>query len=373
VVAEVALALMLVTGAGLLLKSYSRALVSDLGFNAEGLITANYWFPSSRYPDNAARQPVFDQLMAVIESRPEVSNVAMASMVPVREFGNNYTEVSAVGGDRKASFVEIRYVTPDYFETLDIRILRGRTFTEDELRAQSGPIMINQTLARQLFGDDEDPLEWQLSINGNPQIIGVVEDVRDFGPDKTPRPTMYGPSPASNLLIRSSRPATDVAQLLRTVARQIDPGIALIRIQTMDEILDTALAGRRFQLTLIGVFAMTALVLSCVGIYGVLSYTVERQTREIGVRIALGARATNVASHVAWRGGQLAVIGIVLGIGGAVALRGVIASQLFAVESFDPVVYLGVSAIVLAVATFACLVPARRAAVIDPVRAINIE
>jgi ABC-type antimicrobial peptide transport system permease subunit len=141
----------------------------------------------------------------------------------------------------------------------------------------------------------------------------------------------------------------------------------------MDEILDASLAGRRFQLTLIGVFALTALVLACVGIYGVLSYTVERQTREIGVRMALGARATRVATQVAWRGGQLAVLGVAIGIGGAFALKRAISSQLFAVESFDPLVYASVSAVVLLVAAVACLVPARRAAVIDPVHALAVE
>jgi ABC-type antimicrobial peptide transport system permease subunit len=160
---------------------------------------------------------------------------------------------------------------------------------------------------------------------------------------------------------------------LRSAAASIDPDVRLLRIEPMSEILDRALAGRRFQLTLLATFALTALVLACVGIYGVLSYAVERQTREIGVRMALGARAAGVATRIAWRGGQLAVLGVVIGAAGAFALRQTIASQLFDVESFDPVVYLGVSAILLMTAAVACLIPARRAAIIDPVRALHTE
>jgi putative ABC transport system permease protein len=234
--------------------------------------------------------------------------------------------------------------------------------------------VINRTLARQLFGDD-DPIGWQLAgVGSETQIIGVAEDARDPGPDQEPRPMIYRPTlGATNLLIRSHRENAVVANLLRSAAAAIDPEVRLLRIEPMSEILDRALAGRRFQLTLLATFALTALVLACVGIYGVLSYSVERQSREIGVRMALGARAGGVATRIAWRGGQLAVLGVLIGAGGAYGLRQTIASQLFDVESFDPLVYLGVSGILLATATLACLIPARRAAIIDPVRALHTE
>src|SRR5690606_24317197 len=153
----------------------------------------------------------------------------------------------------------------------------------------------------------------------------------------------------------------------------IDPQVQLVRIQHMDEIVDGALSSRRFQLTLIGVFAITALLLACLGIYGVLSYTVSRQTREIGVRMALGARASAVAALVVWRGGRLALAGITLGLLGAAGVRRVIESQLFEVQAFDPAVYFGVAGILLAVAALACLIPARRAAGIDPGSALRME
>jgi predicted permease len=374
VVAEVALAIMLVTSAGLLLKSYARAVHSDLGFDADGLVTASFWFPPAKYGDGDQRRVFFEQLTQRLDGHPDVRGVALSSMVPIREFGNNYTEIGVVGRDTKASFVENRYVTPPFFAMMQIRLLQGRNFTDEEARSGSGAsVLINRTLAHQLFGD-ADPLGWKLTINAQPEIIGVVDDVRDFGPDQTPRPTMYFASTSvSNLLVRTRADAAGVTALLRDVTRQLDPGVALLSVQSMSEILDTALAGRRFQLTLIGVFAATALVLACVGIYGVLSYSVERQTREIGVRMALGARAAQVAGQVAWRGGRLAVLGVAFGVGGALALRSAIASQLFDVRSFDPLVYFGVCGLLLLVAAVACLIPARRAATIHPVRALNTE
>lgn len=374
VVAEVALAIVLVTGAGLLLKSYARATESDLGFDREGLVAANYWFPSARYSTGSDVQQFMDQLIPALEANADIAAITTASMVPVREFGNNFTEVGVEGRDATSSFVESRVVAPSYFDVMGIDLVAGRNFTDAEAQDGAAIAIINQTLARQLFGA-ADPIGWQLANIGTPtEIVGVAEDARDPGPDQAPRPMMYRPTlSATNLLVRSPREPAVIAALLRSAATEIDPGVRLLRLEPMTEILDRALAGRRFQLTLLATFAVTALVLACVGIYGVLSYSVERQTREIGVRMALGARAAGVATRVAWRGGQLAVLGVVLGIGGALALRQTIASQLFDVESFDPIVYFGVSAILLATAALACLLPARRAAIIDPVRALHTE
>jgi putative ABC transport system permease protein len=174
-------------------------------------------------------------------------------------------------------------------------------------------------------------------------------------------------------MIRTGRAAGDVATTIRAAVQGLDANVALVRIEGMREIIDQALTNRRFHLTLLGVFAVTALMLACVGIYGVLSYSVARQTREIGVRMALGARAAAVAGHVVWRGGQLAIGGVVIGVAGALLSREVIASQLFDVEPFDPLVYASVSAILLLVAVLACWLPARRAASIPPTQALRAE
>jgi predicted permease len=377
VVIEIALALMLVTGAALLLKSYDRATNSQLGFAAGEIVAANIWFPSSRYQDTQPAAAFMDRLLARIEARPEVHGAALSSMVPVREFGNNWTEMRVIGRpDAKASFVENRSVTPDFFETLGIQLLAGRLPTAADAGTDGAAVVVvNRTLARQLFGDD-DPLGHRLDASSTwqPEIVGVVSDLRDFGPDQQPRPTLYVPTLfASSLILRTSASAGAVGQIVRAAIAEIDPNVQLVRIQHMDEIVDGALSSRRFQLTLIGVFAITALLLACVGIYGVLSYTVSRQTREIGVRMALGARASGVAALVVWRGGRLALAGVVLGLGGALAVRRVIASLLFEVQAFDPAVYLGVAGVLLAVAAAACFVPARRAAGVEPGRALRME
>jgi predicted permease len=377
VVAEVALALMLVTGAGLLLKSYARAVDSDLGFDARGLAAVSLWFPQSRYTDNSQRQIFMDQLVSDLTANPAIEAVALANMVPIREFGNNWTEVAVAGrDDAKAAFVEARNVSPSYFATMGIPLLSGRLFTEEEARADGGSnvVVINRTLARQLFGDSA-ALGWQLAIAQQPpEIIGVVEDVRDLAPDQPSRPMIYfGGVQGGNLMVRSAGGSATAVDAVRNAVLQIDAEVAVIRFDTMEQVLDQALSGRRFQLTLIGVFALTALILACVGIYGVLSYSVERQTREIGVRMALGAHAGRVAALVAWRGGRLALIGVVLGLGGALALRRAIAAQLFEVGTFDPMVYLGVSGLLLAVAGLASFLPARRAALVLPTQALRTE
>jgi putative ABC transport system permease protein len=375
VVAEIALALMLVTGAGLLLKSYARATNAQLGFDPRGMITASLYFPPSRYADGAASLAFTEQLLDQLRSRPEVTGLAMASMVPIRESGNNFTSIGLVGSDAKASFVENRFVSPDYFETMGIRLLQGRLHTPDEARNQTPVAVIGRTLARTLAGDG-DAVGQRLEVSPTFQleIIGVVDDVRESRPDLPPRPVMYRPlNFTGNLLVQTSRDVAATTALLREAARTLDPEVSVLQVQSMAEIVDASLSGRRFQLTLIGVFALTALLLACVGIYGVLSYTVTRQSREIGVRMALGARSGSVARHVAWRGGRLALAGIAFGMGGALLLRRVIETQLFEVETFDPAVYFGVAGMLLAVATAACFLPARRAALVQPTQALRIE
>lgn len=376
VVAEVALALMLVTGAGLLLKSYQQALDSSLGFDATGVAAASLYFPPSRYPDNAQAQAFVDRLIPELEAQPGIAGVTMSSMVPVREFGNNFTEISVEGrDDARASFVESRGVAPSYFAMMDISLEAGRTFSDAEARdPNSSVVVINRTLARQLFGEGE-AVGWRLSIGDlPPEIVGVVADVRDFGPDQIPRPMVYFPtSRSSNLILRASGDPFAAAAVLRRTVEAIDPAVSVVRFDAMSDILDVALSGRRFQLTLIGLFAVTALLLSCVGIYGVLSYSVERQTREIGVRIALGAHAGRVAGLVAWHGWRLALLGVAVGAVGAYGLRTAIQSQLFQVQSFDPAVYFGVSGILLLVAALASFLPARRASRIQPTEALRLE
>jgi putative ABC transport system permease protein len=374
VVAEVALALMLVTGAGLLLKSYQRAIDSELGFDAHDLSAATLYFPPTRYAADEQVQTFLDRLLPQLEARPEIAAATLTSMVPIRESGFN-TEISVVGREEtKISFVEWRAVASDYFETMAIPLVAGRTFSEAEMRDPNANVaIINATLARLLFGA-EPPLGWQLAMGQPREVIGVVGDIRDVGPDQQRRPMFYLPaSRADNLVLRGSREGGAAVDALRSAVRDIDPEVAVIRFDRMSTLLDSALSGRRFQLSLIGVFALTALLLSCIGIYGVLSYSVERQTKEIGVRMALGAPAAGVTRLVAWRGTRLTLIGVAIGAAGAFVLRSGFQAQLFEVESFDPAVYVAVAVLQIAVAVLASIIPAHRASRVQPTEALRAE
>jgi putative ABC transport system permease protein len=374
VVAEVALALVVVTGAGLLLKSYRRAIDSELGFNPRDLFAATLYFPPSRYAADEQVQTFLDRLLPQLEARPEIGAATLSSMVPIRESGFN-TEISVVGREEtKISFVEWRGVAHDYFETMEIPLQSGRVFTDAEARdPDARVVVINALLARLLFGA-EPALGWRLAWGQQPEVIGVVADIRDVGPDQLRRPMIYLPaSRADNIVLRAAREGTEVVDPLRRVVRDIDPEVAVIRFDRMSTIIDAALSGRRFQLSLIGVFALTALLLSFVGIHGVLSYSVERQTREIGVRMALGAPAASVTRLVTWRATWLSLIGVGIGTVGAFALRTGIQTQLFEVDSFDPAVYALVAILQVGVALLASFIPAHRAARVQPTEALRAE
>jgi predicted permease len=374
VVSEVALALMLVVGAGLMLKSFWRAMQSDLGFDQNGVVIANLWFPPDRYQDRTAQAAFTTNLTDMLVANREVESVGMVNMVPIRSFGNNFTRISVAGEpDREASFVENRQATPEYFATMGIPLIRGRLLTNRDTSSVNTPILINAELARQLFGDD-DPLGRRLDMNSQPEIVGVVGDVRAAGPDERPRPTLYGVSTtASNLVVRARSMESLVMDLIRREAATLDPNVSVLRFDTMDDIISRSLGDRRFQITLIGIFAAAALILGAVGIYGVVAYAVQRQTREIGVRMALGARAGDVLQMVVWRGGRMALTGIAIGLIGAYLLREFVANMLFDVNAFDPMVYGGTGAILLGVALLACWVPAHRAAAVHPLEALRYE
>jgi putative ABC transport system permease protein len=376
VVGEMALALMLITGAGLMLKSFWRAMHSDIGFDPNNLTVASLWFPPSRYESASAQNDFATTLIDRLEAHPEISSAAFTSLVPIRNFGWNITRLSVTGDpERSATFVEFRRVQPEYFGTLAIPLVRGRMYTRQEVMDQNPVTVINRELARQLFGGELDPIGHRLNFGeGGIEVIGVVGDVRQFGTDRPPRATFYvGNFGASELMVRAALNPASAVSALRQVIAETDPTVSVIRIESMEDIIATSLGDRRFQLTLIAVFAAAALLLGAVGIYGVMAYTVQRQTREIGVRMALGAKRRDVLWLVLWRGGQLALAGIVIGAVGAFAVRQVVANMLFDVNPFDPIVYGGVSALLFVIGVAACWIPARRASSVAPTVALRYE
>ena len=377
VVTEVALALMLVTGTGLLLRSFWEAQESDLGFDENNVLILNLWLPSSRYQNNAERNAFYESLLPQLTALPQVRHAGMANMMPARNFGNNFTTITVDGREEPQShFVEARRVTSTYFETMGITLIRGRNFTDADLANSANAIVINEELVRQLFGEAEDPVGARLGgdLSNPPQIVGVVGDVRSFGPDERARPAIYFPVQSStNLVLRTvGDPLQLVPQVRQTIAG-LDAAVRVYRVDTMTDILTRSLGDRQFQLTLLLIFAGVGLLLGSVGIYGVMSYAVAQRTRELGVRLALGASTGGVLRLVLSQGTKLALIGVGVGALGAFAARRVLANLVFEVSTFDPITYGAVAALLIGVAGLACYIPARRAARVDPMEALRYE
>jgi putative ABC transport system permease protein len=272
----------------------------------------------------------------------------------------------------------------DYFHALGVPLLRGRAFTEADAAGALQVVIINQTMAATLF-PGEDPIGRRMQLGDpNPNspwitIVGVVGDVKYTGLERAPEPTMYTPYeqnlwwPTMYLVVRSSVDPAGLAPALRAQVAELDPLLPMARVFTMDELLKRSVAEPRFRTTLLGIFAVMALLLAVLGIYGVLSYTVGQRTQEIGIRMALGAQRRDVLALVLGQGMALAGLGVAIGLASATALCRVLAGLLFGVGPTDPVTFGAVSLVMAAAALLACWVPARRATRVDPIVALRAE
>jgi predicted permease len=316
-----------------------------------------------------------------------VRSAAVISHLPIQNAWVNGDYLIAgepVPPPERAPVAEFRVSSPDYFRTLGIPFRAGRGFTEREADTLSRVAIVNEALVRRDF-HGENPLGRQLQFDGPASdryaIIGVVGDVRQAGLDVPPLPEIhlpYGSAWASwmgdmTLVVKTAVPAATITPLIRAAVRRVDPSQPLYRVLTMNEVIDHSLAARRLNLWLLGVFAVIALVLSATGLYGVIAYLVAQRTREIGIRMALGAQVGDVTRLVVQQGARLAAIGIAVGLVGALALTRVLASLLYGVSARDPLTFAGVAAVLGAVALMATYVPARRAARVDPLMAIRSE
>lgn len=381
VVLEVAAALVLVVGAGLMLKSFWRLGQVEMGVDASNLLSAQVSLPTSRYAEQADLRTFFDRLRAEVDRLPAIESVGVVSAAPFSGTYSNYSRIMPRGNPEVvATFVEVRVADAAYFETLGLRFVAGGNFDGTE-GPDTGPVVVvNEQLVRELFPDGDAIGQF---IASSPeadgwQIVGVVEDIRDHGPDRSVPPTFYFPYrqgiPASlTLLARTRGEPLDVAPAIRQIVATLDPEVPLHGVHRLDELIREGLGNRRFALALLSVFAGLALALGAVGIYGVMAYTVERRTREIGLRQALGASPGRVLELVIRQGTVLALIGIGCGAVAAYLLRQSLSSQLFEVEGFDPATYAAVAVLLTLVAATACFLPARRAASVDPMEALREE
>jgi putative ABC transport system permease protein len=392
VVAEVALAVILVVGAGLLFKSFWKIQNVNPGYDRSNTLQVMLVLPYNPYP---GRQPVvdfYDELEGRLRSLPGVTSVASAYDGPL---GATWLDSFFVPGqspleDGQAQSAWMRIISPGYFRTVGISLRRGRDFDGSERHDGPGVAVVNESFVRTfLSADATDPIGQRLGYStpnrifpGEApeewEIIGVVSDVRFLGPDKDPEPAFYVPfsqfpSWEMRLLMRTESDPLSLAAAVQEQVWAIDPLQPVWDITTLEQVLSTSVADRRLNLLLMGIFGATALALAAIGIYGLLAFSVAQRTHEMGIRIALGARRENVLKLVVGQGMTLVAAGLVVGLFGALVLTRVMASLLFEVSATDPVVFGAVALALEIVALLACVLPARRATRVDPLVALRAE
>ena len=385
VVVELAVALVLLVGAGLLVKTFWNLRSVEPGFNPENLVTMRVELPETRYEDVATQTRFRKQVLGGMNSLPGVQ-AAMVSELPLSGDSLNHdflveNRPPIAPGDEPS--VETRSVLGDYFKVMQIPLQRGRDFAAPDFDEKAPMVGIaNETLVRQYF-PNEDPIGKRVRWARNPQvqwitIVGVAGDVKHFGLDLPEEPALYTPYTQINpwkrwmsIAARTQRGTS--AHDLKQQVWKVDSQLPVTRVETMSEVAASSFAERRFNMSLLTVFAGLALVLATIGIYGVMSNAVTQRTQEIGIRLALGARTTDVLKLIIRDGLMLVCIGVALGLAGAYALTRLMTTLLFGVTPTDGLTIGVVSAVLIGVALLACFIPARRATRVDPLVALRYE
>jgi predicted permease len=383
VVGEIALSLVLLVGAGLLIQTFARLIGTDPGFDPQKLVAAEIWLTGTRYDSTPAIAGFYRELIARLEALPGVTGAAVVEAgLPLQQGGNATVTVSGVN----RWSIDYRSITPGFFRTLGTPFVDGRDFTATDAAGAPPVVIVNESFARRHF-PDQAPLGRTVSVEGQPrQIVGIVHDVRSFLKEQPP-PTVFIPSAqtpaaltrlfgswfATHVMVRTSGDPAAVQASLPRVIRETDPLVPVGRVRAMEEVLVGSLAFQRFVMALLTAFAGLAIVLASVGLYGVIAYLVAQRTHEIGVRMALGARSRDVLRMVLGHGLRLVVIGVVLGLAGALALTRFLTGQLYGVRPTDPLTFVAVTVLLALVALAATWLPARRAARVDPMIALRNE
>jgi putative ABC transport system permease protein len=381
VVFESAIAVMLLIGAGLLVRSLIALQSVDPGFDANNVLTMRLALARNKYDTPEKSTNFFSELQTRAANLPGVETVGLITELPLTGQLND-TPFSVEGRPPvtidQAFDADFRRVNQNYFSAFRIPLLRGRNFTEQEVRKGEEVVIVSQQLVNQVF-PNEEPLGKRLVMgigDSRYQIVGVVSDIRHNSLAGAPLPTMYFPNIQSNftnIVIRTKTDPMSVAAAVRKEIQAIDPDQPVAAVKPMTLLVNEAVASQRYRTTLLALFAALAMVLAATGIYGVMSYTVAQRTHEIGVRMALGARRQDVLKLVVRQGMILALVGVALGLIGAFALTRVMASLLFQVTARDPITFVVVAATLIAVAFLACFVPALRATKVDPLVALRYE
>ena len=394
VIAEVGLAVVLVIGAGLMLRSFWNLMNVDAGFDRRNLSTFGLVLPAATYPDANRRVQLFSEVTTRLSQLPGVeAAAAMTGLPPRRQVNANDTQIEGNdGGPGKPpnNIDYYQYVTRDYLKTMGIPLLEGRSFSVTDDGKSAPVLMVNETTAK-LYWPNESAIGKRIKPGFGPfntlpwyTVVGVVKDVKQGGIDSKTGTEIYisyeqiaglqNFAPGNmNIVIRSSRDPASLAAPIRQIVTSVDRMLPIVQLRTMDEVFSRSAARPRFLMQLLGVFALLALALAAVGTYGVLSYTVSEREREIGIRMALGADRGTVVGMVLRQGLWMVVGGLVIGVGGAIALRTVVASMLFNVKPEDPATYAAVAVFITLVAVVASFIPARRATKVDPMVALRTD
>jgi len=387
VVSEIALALVLLVGAGLLVRSFLKLQAVNPGFNPQNLLTGRISLSDSKYETEAPVIAFYDQLLDRIKSLPAVRSAAIRTYIPIAANEGYANRSFFIEGrltslaDRPTAFYNC--VSPDFFHTMEIPILNGRPFDKQDVKNGQNVIIINETLARRDF-PGEDPIGKRMTYKANPReedwatVVGIVKDTKPRALDGEPVAEMYVPfaqQPDSSMafMIRTTSKPEGIIAAVRQTVRSLDKYQPVYGIRTLESVMSEAVAKPSFRTVLLGVFAVAALILAMVGVYGVMSYSVTQRTREIGIRMALGAQSSDVLKLVIGYGMALAFVGVGIGLFASFALTRVMSQLLFGVEPIDPLTFTVIALLLIGVALLACWIPAQRATKVDPLLALHCE
>lgn len=386
---EIALALMLLTGSGLLVRSFIRMVRVDPGFSVTNLLTFKLYLPTSVYKDDAARITFFNALFDRLRQIPGVRSVSDENLPPFTGFSDwGVATDFRLPGQEAAPYSElpvtaVRVVGSDYFRTMEIPLVQGRAFQPAEFTEARHTVIINETFAQDYF-PGKNPIGQKITIdmkdtNVPSEIVGVIGNVHGADLRAKPWPTVYWPYPelaaysAMTILVRTETMPLSIVPAVREAVAAIDKNEPVADVSSMDQLVSKSVSGSRFTMLLLVVFAMLALILAIIGIYGVMSYSVAQRTNEVGIRVALGAQRRDVLVLMLGQGMRLALAGIAIGIVAALALTRLLATFLFSVSATDPVTFAAVAVLLAIVALVACYIPAHRAMKVDPMIALRYE
>ena len=356
---------------------------TETGLRTEHVLTASLSLPQAKYDKPEAVTGFYQRLLENLAAQPGVEAAGAINLLPIAQYGSNgnyLVEGENITEINRGPIAEVRIVTNGYFDTFGIPLLAGRFLNQQDQPNTPQVALVNQTWAKRHAANPQDAIGKRFGFGDTQRwtVVGVVGDVKQSGLTQSTRAEIYyphaqAPTASLNLIVRSTADPTTLTATLRREVFKLDPAQPLANVRTMETVVVESIADHRFNMLLLGLFAGLALVLAALGIYGVMSYTVAQSTRELGIRMALGAQTRDVLRLVVGQGLMLTLVGIALGIGGAFVLTRWLESLLFGVKATDPFTFTSVPVVLLVIALLSCLIPARRAAKVDPLVALRSE